>query len=144
MSVGRSAFLDASAWLAVLARREPRHQAMVEAYADLLKRRVRLITTSLVVAETHALVVRYRGPEAGLAMLDRLYSDPTHEVRFVDRDLERRAIDAWLRPYRDHRFSLADAVSFEVMRQEGIRRALALDRHFTVAGFDRIPADARS
>jgi predicted nucleic acid-binding protein len=30
-------------------------------------------------------------------------------------------------------------VSFEVMRERGIRQALALDEHFTLAGFELVP-----
>lgn len=58
---------------------------------------------------------------------------------FVDRDLERAAVDRWLRRFNDQRLSLADAVSFEVMKARGIRQALALDEHFAMAGFERVP-----
>ena len=63
----------------------------------------------------------------------------THDVVFVDRDLERAATDRWLRKHRDQPLSLADAVSFEVMRSRRIRQALALDERFELAGFDRVP-----
>jgi len=49
------------------------------------------------------------------------------------------SVDHWLRRYRDHPLSLADAVSFEVMRSRRIRQALALDEHFKLAGFDVLP-----
>jgi predicted nucleic acid-binding protein len=35
--------------------------------------------------------------------------------------------------------SLTDCVSFEVIRQHGIRRAFAFDTHFTEHGFEMIP-----
>ena len=41
----------------------------------------------------------------------------------------------WLARYDDQGFSFADAVSFAVMTERGIREALTLDRHFVVAGF---------
>lgn len=129
-------FVDTSGWLPVHVGREPHHEAAARAYAELLDRGARVVTTNLVAAEMHALMARRLGPAVGVEFLDRLHADPAHEVRFVDRELEAAAVDRWLRPFRDHRFSLTDAVSFEVMRREGIRAALALDRHFLVAGYE--------
>ena len=37
------------------------------------------------------------------------------------------------------RLSLVDCVSFEVMRQRGIRRAFAFDKHFGEQGIDVVP-----
>ena len=87
----------------------------------------------------HILMTRFRGPAEGLRFLDTLYQDATHEVVFVSRDLERSAVDGWLRRFKDQSLSLADAVSFEVMRARRIRKALALDEHFELAGFEVVP-----
>jgi predicted nucleic acid-binding protein len=54
-------------------------------------------------------------------------------------EIETRAIEEWLARFNDQDFSLTDAVSFAVMSERGIRDALALDHHFTVAGFSRFP-----
>lgn len=61
---------------------------------------------------------------------------------FADRNLERNAVDRWLRRSRDQRLSLADVVSFEVMRLRRIRQVLALDEHFELAGFEPVPEHA--
>lgn len=88
----------------------------------------------------HILTVRERGAAAGCDLLDAIYADPLYSVITVTRELESEAVDRWLRPYREHKFSLADATSFEVMRRERINEALALDHHFEVAGYKLIPA----
>jgi predicted nucleic acid-binding protein len=134
-----AAFLDTSGWFAALSPKEAKHRAAHTAYRKWLEQGIELVTTNLVVAEMQILLSRFRGGDEGLRFLDSLYQDPTHEVVFVDRDLERSAMDRWLRKYRDHRLSLADAVSFEVMRSRRIRQALALDEHFELAGFERTP-----
>jgi predicted nucleic acid-binding protein len=85
------------------------------------------------------LVGRFRGADEGRRFLESLHQDPTHEVVFVNRDLERAATDRWLRTYRDQPLNLTDAVSFEVMRSRRIRQALALDEHFGLAGFEGVP-----
>ena len=85
------------------------------------------------------LLMRFRGPAEGVRFMDHLYQDATHDVVFVDRNVERSAVDGWLRRFRDTPLSLADAVSFVVMRDRRIRQALTLDEHFELAGFEAVP-----
>lgn len=138
--MSKGVFVDTSGWLAAANSREAHHAEAAIAYDELVQRRDRLITTNLVVAEMHILTVRQQGAEAGCALLDAIYTDPRYTVVTTTRELESDATDRWLRPYRDHRFSLTDAVSFEVMRLEKIGEALSLDHHFEVAGYTLIPA----
>jgi len=129
-------FLDTSGWFAALNPRESKHSIARAKYREWISDGISLVTTNLVVAEMQILLSRFRGAAEGLRFLDSLYQDPTHRVVFVDRDMERAAVDRWLRRFADQRLSLADAVSFEVMRAEQIRLALALDQHFELAGFE--------
>lgn len=41
--------------------------------------------------------------------------------------------------YDDKSFSLTDCISFVIMREREISEALTFDRHFTQAGFQRLP-----
>ena len=134
-----SAFLDTSGWFAALSAKEASHKPALATYRRWIDAGARLVTTNLVVAEMQILVSRFRGPAEGLRFLDSLYQDPTHSVQFVDRDLERAAIDRWMRRFPDQRISLTDAVSFEVMRVHDVRLALALDAHFALAGYEMKP-----
>ena len=135
-----AAFLDTSGWFAALSPKEAHHASARDAYIGWIERGDQLVTTNLVVAEMQILLTRFRGTSEGLRFIDSVHQDPTHEVVFVDRDLERAAVDRWLRRFVDHRLSLADAVSFEVMRLRRIKRALALDTHFEAAGFTVVPS----
>jgi predicted nucleic acid-binding protein len=45
-----------------------------------------------------------------------------------------------LRRYADQEFSLTDAASFALMQEQGIKKAFAFDRHFTIAGFEQLPS----
>ncbi len=137
--MSRACFLDTSGWLAAVSEREARHDAVLACYEHELQAGTRFVTTSLVIAEMHILIARHRSAGDALRFVDVVREDPIHSVLYVDADLEREAIDRWLRPYTDHRFSLADAVSFEVMRRERLTVAFALDRHFLTAGFELVP-----
>lgn len=132
-------FLDTSGWFAALSPKEAQHTPALAAYREWIEGGIPLVTTNLVVAEMQILLSRFRGGTEGVRFLDSLYQDPTHTVVFVDRTLERAAVDGWLRRFRDQPLSLADAVSFEVMRLRKLRQALALDEHFAVAGFELVP-----
>ncbi len=135
----KAAFLDTSGWFAALSPKEAKHRAALAVYRRWIGDGATLVTTNLVVAEMQILLSRFRGADEGLRFLDALYQDASHEVVFVNRDLERAAVDGWLRRFRDQRLSLADAVSFEVMRTRRIRHALSLDEHFALAGFELAP-----
>jgi predicted nucleic acid-binding protein len=129
-------FLDTSGWFAAVSPREPVHQAARTAYREEIEQGGVVVTTALVLAELHTLLLRFRGPRYALEFLDSLAADRTHEVVEVDRALRTASVDRWLRGFPDQRFSVADAVSFEVMRLRKLRRALALDTHFVVAGYE--------
>jgi predicted nucleic acid-binding protein len=70
------------------------------------------------------------------AFVERLV--PVLSVEWVSEHLHRRGIE---RLFRENRrgLSLVDCVSLEFMRAEGLRHALALDRHFAEAGFRLVP-----
>lgn len=129
-------FLDTSGWFAAINPREPLHQKALAAYAGEVQQGGLLITTTMVAAELHTLLLRFRGPGYALEFLDRIFEEAAHQVVEVDQELRTAAIDRWIRPFQDQRFSLTDAVSFEVMRRQKLRKALALDQHFATAGFE--------
>jgi predicted nucleic acid-binding protein len=141
--VSSSVFVDTSGWLAAINTRDSHYHDVVETYDDLVAKRTSFVTSNLVVAEMHLLIVRDRGAAAGCALLDAIYTDPLYRVAGVDRDLEAEATERWLRRFTDQRFSLADAVSFEIMRREHIGEALALNHHFEIAGYRLLPGPAR-
>jgi predicted nucleic acid-binding protein len=104
----------------------------------MVRDRRRLVTTNLVVAETHALLLRRVGRTTALTFVQTVDEAPNVIVRST-RELERTAEQNWLARYRDQEFSFTDAVSFAVMADRRIRDALTLDHHFAVAGFSVSP-----
>jgi len=131
-------FVDTSGWYAIAVVDEPAHGAAAAALRERLADGARLVTTNLVVAETHALLLRRTGREPALQFVRAVRAAPNLVVP-SDPELEARAVGEWLEPFRDQRFSYTDAVSFSVMKDRRIRDALALDRHFQVAGFGVVP-----
>ena len=128
-------FLDTAGWFAALSPKERGHDVAREAYVDAVQRGLLLVTTPLVAAETHTLIVRWRGPRAGALFLETVFESGAHLVVSLGNDLFEAALSRWIRRFADKPLSLTDAVSFEVMRRERIARALTFDRHFKDAGF---------
>ena len=137
--VAAELFVDASAWYPLLVRRLPQHAAVAAALQDAVRQGARVVTTNLVVAETHALLLRRTSRDAALAFARGVAAPPNVIVR-SSAELERVAVTDWLERYDDQDFSFADALSFAVMTERGISDALTLDPHFAAAGFRVVPA----
>jgi uncharacterized protein len=131
-------FVDTGAWFALADRSDGYHSKALAIYPRLLKELQRLVTTNLVVAESYMLIQRSLGHQAAVIFLERIEASPRILKIYSDHDLEIRAVEI-LRKYSDQNFTYTDAVSFALMRQQGIREAFSFDHHFTVAGFEIIP-----
>ncbi len=129
--------MDTSAWYPLAVTSDAAHAGLRDALRGLVRAGRRVVTTNLVVAETHAMLLRRAGRRAALAFVRTVGLAP-NAVVWSTADLEERAVTDWLERYGDQDFSFADAVSFAVMAERGIEEALALDGHFTVAGFRAI------
>ena len=96
------------------------------------------ITHNYVLAEFVALChARRHDPAKSLAFLADLTDHPAVEVVWVSESLHRAAVSL-LASRLDIRYSLADAVSFVVMRDRALSVARTTDRHFSQEGFDRL------
>ena len=127
-------FVDTSAWFSALVERDPAHARVGAALRELVAKRRHAVTTNLVVAETHALLLRRTGPAEALSFV-RLVAEPPTVIVRSNAELEGNALREWLERCDDHDFSFTDAVSFAVMSERGIREALTLDAHFATAGY---------
>lgn len=132
--MSRRVFVDTSAWLAVMDTNDSRHSQAVEVYTRLLESQTILITTILVVGETHILLRRKVGQEKALIFLNNINTSPRIEIVYPDAQLE-IAAKVILRQHLDQDFSLTDAISFALMRKAKMEAAFAYDRHFATAGF---------
>lgn len=132
-------FVDTSAWYAMAVRNDPSHAAVVLAVRRLVRGKRRIVTTNLVIAESHALLMRRVHRRAALAFLEAVVQEP-NVIVFSTPEREARAKHDWLDQYDDQDFSLTDAVSFAVMSERRIKTALALDVHFRTAGFTVVPS----
>lgn len=134
----RGLFVDTSAWVAVTDGSDQHHPEAEAFYRHAFVDYRGFVTTSLVLAESYALLRRGLGTSRVLLWFDRLLASPRIEIVYEDRGLVDRARSLLAR-HEDQGFSLTDVVSFVVMRDRGVREAFAFDQHFRTAGFALVP-----
>jgi predicted nucleic acid-binding protein len=128
----RRILVDSSAYFALLDRHDERHAESRAIHEDLIRQRVRLFTTSFILAEIHALLLSRLTRAIATAFLQEMENSPTTVIWATPADVQRaRAI---IYRYDDKDFSLTDATSFAVMERLAIARAFTFDRHFTQYG----------
>ena len=131
-SQARRALVDTSAYFALLDADDANHAQARTISARLIAEGWRLLTTSFVLAETHALLLNRLSQQIATRFLRDMEHSPTTIVWVTPRDVQRaRAI---IYQYTDKDFSLTDAASFAVMERLRIPAAFTFDRHFAQYG----------
>lgn len=130
--------VDAGAWIAISDSRDKHHKAAAELYKRLLVERKILVTTNLVIAEAYIVIRRTGGHVPAMRFLRSIRESARLRKVYSDAALEDEA-EQFLDRFSDHDFSLADAVSFAVMKARAISDAFAFDQHFATAGFGLLP-----
>jgi predicted nucleic acid-binding protein len=136
--VAAEIFVDTSAWYPLAVSNDRAHAVVARALREHIREGARVVTTNLVVAETHALLLRRTTRAAALSFV-RHVGEPPNVVVYATPELEAHAVSDWLESYDDQDFSFADAVSFAVMTERGMTDALTLDHHFRAARFRALP-----
>ena len=130
----RRAYVDTGAFFAGLSRADEHHERFAAHFTTAAREGWRLVTTTLVVAETHALLIA-RGPDGrrtALAYLEQVPAGAVQLVRVTAED-ERRAL-AIIRAHDDQDYTLCDATSFVVMERLRVVDVLTTDDHFRAYG----------
>jgi predicted nucleic acid-binding protein len=135
--MARELFIDASAWVALTETDDKHHEEAKKAYTRALQDFQKFVTTNLVIAESHAILRRDLGHAASIQFLGGIETSLRIVYVFSGDELEMQAKEI-LRKYKDQDFSYADAVSFAVMKQRGIKEVFTYDQHFRAMGFQMV------
>ena len=129
-------FVDTGAWYALLNRLDSHH---AEA-ADFLKSTSRhLLTTNYVLVETVNLLNVRAGHGAAALYLEQAHSSKILTLHHIGAGQHGQA-ESYFRRHSDKGWSLTDCSSFVVMGELGLTEAFSFDRHFSQAGFVRVPS----
>jgi predicted nucleic acid-binding protein len=99
-----------------------------------LERHIPLLTTNLVVAETHRLTLFRAGAQPARRFLELIDASPGLTIHFPTAE-HHIAARRWLERLGPHPVTYTDAVSFAVMEATGCGHVLGFDQDFAAAGF---------
>ena len=125
-------FVDTSAIVALINPLDEEHSRAVELFDRLAAAGSCLGSTSYVLVETYALLVRRLGIDAARAFREDF--EPLLELVWVEADLHNSGLDLLL-DRGNRRLSLVDAVSFLAIGRQEIDLVFAFDQDFDREGF---------
>jgi predicted nucleic acid-binding protein len=125
-------FVDTSAFYALLDADDANHEAARKRWASLLDERAELVTSNYALVEVMALLQSRLGIAAARAFHEDVL--PLLAVEWIGPDVHASGAAAMLSSGRKG-LSLVDCTSFELMRNRGVKKAFAFDRHFKEQGF---------
>lgn|SRR2546423_12317443 len=134
----KTLLLDAGYVIALEASDDQHHRAAAQHWRKLLKSPPQFVTTSYVFDEVVTFFNRRGRHQKAVEVGSNLIQAGSIELIHVDEGL---FYEGWefFQKHRDKAYSLTDCISFIVMKQRGIKSALTFDKHFTQAGFDKLP-----
>ena len=124
-------YADTAYFLALLNPRDEWHDAAVRCSRNLTGP---LVTTTWVLVELGDALATTRNRQWFPDFIAELASASQVRILPADEDSFRRGV-ALYRARADKEWSLTDCLSFEAMREQGLRDALTSDQHFVQAGF---------
>lgn len=128
-------FIDTSAFFALLDRDDANHKKAKNIWNNLLNPEQILVTTNYILVESFALIQHRLGMEAVRGLQEDIL--PLINIEWVNPGGHKSGVSALLAASR-RKLSLVDCVSFEIMRNSGIKTVFAFDPHFEEQGFHRI------
>jgi predicted nucleic acid-binding protein len=129
-----SLLVDSSAWIALRSLRDQHHAEADHLFRVALARHIPLITTNLIVAETHRLTLFRAGAQPARRFLELIDASPGLTIHFPTAEHHASA-RRWLERLGPRPVTYTDAVSFAVMEATGCGHVLGFDQDFAAAGF---------
>ena len=127
-------FVDTVYWLALMNPNDTWHARSLDWAARISEP---LVTTDAVLTEVADAFCRADRRRWAVAVIRNVQADPEITSVSGSADLFTRALDLYgSRPDKD--WSLTDCISFVVMQDHGLQRALTADMHFAQAGFQTL------
>jgi uncharacterized protein len=135
-----TAFVDTSAWVALMATDDKDHARALAVFRN-LPPRTRLVTTNYVVAETATWLVHHNRRQAIPRYRNMISASEQQALLTTEWITKEQHEEAWsyLERYRDQVLSFCDCTSFIVCRNLDVDFVFGLDNDFRTMGFDLRP-----
>jgi len=135
--VTRETFLDTGFVIALVSPRDHYHATAQELSEYIAANNIRLVTSQAIVLEIGAALSKLSFRQAAVKIIEAMQNDPLIDIVALDAERMQSAFHIF-RERVDKEWSLADCLSFEIMRERGLTEALTPDAHFLQAGFNAL------
>ena len=134
-------FVDTGGWIAMAVVRDRFHKHAASYYRKISGKKVPLITSNYVLAETYTRI-RYDDGHAKAIKFHSLIQEAIKvgklHVVWVTPAIHQEAWDIF-EDFADQEFSFVDCTSFVIASHAGVKEAFGFDEHFNTMGFTLRP-----
>ena len=127
-------FVDAASLIAIGDKRDRFHQQALAINEELIKSKVKFLTTDAVVLEIAGYFSQSKRRSTAVALIETIKHSRKWKCIAVDETLMNRGLDRY-RNMADKDWSLVDCISMLVAKDYGIADIFTTDHHFEQAGF---------
>lgn len=127
-------FLDTAFAIALISPKDFFHEKALELAKQVEKDKARLLTTRTIVIEIGNALSKEGLRKSAVELIDSMEADETITIIPISDEIYKDAFKLF-RSRLDKEWGLTDCISFVVMKQHGITKALTTDQHFQQAGF---------
>lgn len=127
-------FLDTAFAIALISPNDTFHEKAMELANLVEKTGSHLVTTRAIVIEIGNALAKQSLRKSAVALIDSMARDETVTIVSVSDEIYNEAFKLF-RARLDKEWGLTDCISFVVMKQRKITKALTTDQHFQQAGF---------
>ncbi|WP_027718472.1 type II toxin-antitoxin system VapC family toxin [Desulfovirgula thermocuniculi] len=136
----RCVFIDTAGWLALGNKSDQWHSRAVQVYQQIAREGWHRLTTDAVIIEVCNALRKPSLRPLATTLTDNIFKAERLgylEIVHVSTELIHQGL-VLFRKRKDKDWSLTECISFVLMEQRGISRALTTDQRFEQAGFERL------
>ena len=133
MAIKNKAYVDSSAFISFLDSSDKHHLLFARFFSNPLD----LVTSPLVINETHAWFIRRYDIERGLRFLSFIEELKPLTILSIDQT-ELKEGEKILRRFKDQELTLVDAVGLSIMKNRDIKICWSTDRHLSLLGAELV------
>jgi len=128
-----SVFVDASAFYALLNKKDRLHQKALSISKALAKAKEELITSNYTLAGAYTVIRSKLGFETAAAFVAEIQKGGI-QVAWIDNQIHNRGLEIFLENQQPKDLSFFDCVDLALMENLSIEKAFSFDRHFKALG----------
>lgn len=127
-------FIDTGAFIAKYIEKDQFYGLACKVWEKLENQKEKLVTSNFVLDETFTLLARQANYEFSVKVARIIYASDVIKIVRPSHETELNSLHLFDK-YADQKVSFTDCVSFQLMKENRLKKVFSFDRHFQLAGF---------